>query len=166
MVSDSLSFSTFLAFWFFSLVFSLTLFISFFFFYPLLSIFPFILASLYPGLLVLALSLRREFVFQHPKQQSSLSVRKTEVMKRGIFSSDVLLILGPSLLASHLLTLGVGWDTHAQTHTDSFFPPIVWDLIVTVASPTRQEITAGDWPHRNMSHSLNNWFLISDRGKQ
>ncbi len=50
----------------------------------------------------------REFVFQHPKQQGSLSVRKTEVMKRGIFSSDVLLILGPSLLASHLLTLGVG----------------------------------------------------------
>uniref|UniRef100_A0A3B4VQ80 Zgc:73226 n=1 Tax=Seriola dumerili TaxID=41447 RepID=A0A3B4VQ80_SERDU len=48
-----------------------------------------------------------EFVFQHPKQPGSLSVRKTEVMKRGIFSSDVLLILVPSLLASHLLTLGV-----------------------------------------------------------
>ncbi|KAM8827673.1 BCL2/adenovirus E1B 19 kDa protein-interacting protein 3 [Spinachia spinachia] len=50
----------------------------------------------------------KEFVFQHPKQQGSLSVRKTEVMKRGIFSSDVFLILVPSLLASHLLTLGVG----------------------------------------------------------
>ncbi|KAK5851568.1 hypothetical protein PBY51_023114 [Eleginops maclovinus] len=50
----------------------------------------------------------KEFVFQHPKQQGSFSVRKTEVMKRGIFSSDVLLILIPSLLASHLLTLGVG----------------------------------------------------------
>ncbi|KAM6900985.1 BCL2/adenovirus E1B 19 kDa protein-interacting protein 3 [Lycodopsis pacificus] len=50
----------------------------------------------------------KEFVFQHPKQQSSLSVRKTEVMKRRIFSSDVFLILVPALLASHLLTLGVG----------------------------------------------------------
>ncbi|XP_068429494.1 BCL2/adenovirus E1B 19 kDa protein-interacting protein 3 isoform X2 [Clinocottus analis] len=50
----------------------------------------------------------KEFVFQHPKQQSSLSVRKTEVMKTGLFSSNVFLILVPSLLASHLLTLGVG----------------------------------------------------------
>ncbi|KAM3842464.1 BCL2/adenovirus E1B 19 kDa protein-interacting protein 3 [Diretmus argenteus] len=49
----------------------------------------------------------KDFVFQHPKQQqSSLSVRKTEVMKRRV--SDVVLILIPSLLASHLLALGVG----------------------------------------------------------
>ncbi|CAL8322521.1 unnamed protein product [Lota lota] len=50
----------------------------------------------------------KDFVFQHPKQQGSLSVRKTDMMKRGIFSFDVLLILIPSLLASHLLTLGIG----------------------------------------------------------
>ncbi|XP_034048213.1 BCL2/adenovirus E1B 19 kDa protein-interacting protein 3 [Thalassophryne amazonica] len=50
----------------------------------------------------------KEFMFQHPKQQGSLDVRKIDMMKRGIFSSDVLLILIPSLLASHLLTLGVG----------------------------------------------------------
>lgn len=61
-----------------------------------------------PRLLIFLPCVCREFVFQHPKQQGSLSIRKTEVMKRGIFSSDLLLILGPSLLASHLLTLGVG----------------------------------------------------------
>ncbi|XP_037121597.1 BCL2/adenovirus E1B 19 kDa protein-interacting protein 3 [Syngnathus acus] len=50
----------------------------------------------------------KDFVFQHPKQHS-LSAHKTEVMKkRGIFSSDVLFVLIPSLLASHLLTLGIG----------------------------------------------------------
>ncbi|TNN51179.1 BCL2/adenovirus E1B protein-interacting protein 3 [Liparis tanakae] len=46
----------------------------------------------------------KEFVFQ----RGSLSARKTEAMKRALFSSSVLLILVPSLLSSHLLTLGVG----------------------------------------------------------
>ncbi|KAJ3605766.1 hypothetical protein NHX12_027810, partial [Muraenolepis orangiensis] len=47
-------------------------------------------------------------MIQHPRKPGSLSVRKTGVMKSGIFSSDALLILIPSLLASHLLTLGIG----------------------------------------------------------
>ncbi|KAL2100169.1 hypothetical protein ACEWY4_004563 [Coilia grayii] len=50
----------------------------------------------------------KEFVFQHPKQSGTMSVRKSEVMKSRIFSSDMLLLLLPSLLASHALTLGLG----------------------------------------------------------
>ncbi|XP_041095272.1 BCL2/adenovirus E1B 19 kDa protein-interacting protein 3 [Polyodon spathula] len=50
----------------------------------------------------------KEFLFQHPKQTGSLSVRKARVMKKGILSSEFLVIFIPSIVVSHLLTLGLG----------------------------------------------------------
>ncbi|XP_042194409.1 BCL2/adenovirus E1B 19 kDa protein-interacting protein 3 isoform X4 [Callorhinchus milii] len=53
----------------------------------------------------------KEFVFKHPKPPSSLGVNKTSVMKmkkNKIFSSPFVMFFIPSLLVTHLLTLGVG----------------------------------------------------------
>ncbi|KAG7481155.1 hypothetical protein MATL_G00063680 [Megalops atlanticus] len=50
----------------------------------------------------------KDFVFQRLKQSASLSMRGSVMMKSGLFTSDLPLFLIPSLLTSHLLTLGLG----------------------------------------------------------
>lgn len=51
----------------------------------------------------------KEFLLKHPKRSTSLSIRKTSVMKKGGFlSSDFLKLFLPSFIISHILAVGLG----------------------------------------------------------